>query len=280
MIIVKLKGGLGNQLFQYSFGRRLSLLRNDDLKLDTTHLGTKKDTKRAYTLDSFAICATMATKPEIQKYKPSLFTNFINMKLLREFYIGWHPELLKAKQNYFEGYFQSYKYTDPIKNVLLQEISLKNKFNDYYQNISEQIKNTTSVAIHIRRGDFADNQKIKSIHQTITLEYFQKALGLIESKLQNISYFIFSDDIAWVKKNLKTNQPTIYVSPDKNSDEAQELILMSSCQHQIIANSTFSWWAAYLNQNEQKIVIAPKKWNNKYQKHYQHLLPEEWITLK
>lgn len=279
MLIVKLKGGLGNQLFQYGFGRLISNKRNEQLKLDISSLGSAKDTKRSFVLDKFNIKAEIASKEEIQKYAPSAFARFTKQKILREFHIGWQPQLLTSQKKYFEGYWQSYLYLDPIKDKLLQEITLKNPFTDYYQQISSQIKNSLSVAIHIRRGDFTDNQKIKSIHQTITLEYFQKAFSLIESKLQNNTYFVFSDDIAWVKTNLKTNFPTTYVSPEKNSEATQELILMSQCQHQIIANSTFSWWAAYLNQNLNKIVIAPKKWNNKYQKHYQHLLPKDWLSL-
>lgn len=279
MIIIKLKGGLGNQLFQYGFGRLISNKRNEQLKLDISSLGSAKDTKRSFVLDKFNIKAEIASKEEIQKYAPSAFARFTKQKILREFHIGWQPQLLTSQKKYFEGYWQSYLYLDPIKDKLLQEITLKNPFTDYYKQISSQIKNSLSVAIHIRRGDFTDNQKIKSIHQTITLEYFQKAFSLIESKLQNNTYFVFSDDIAWVKTNLKTNSPTTYVSPDNASDEVQELILMSQCQHQIIANSTFSWWAAYLNQNLNKIVIAPKKWNNKYQKHYQHLLPKDWLSL-
>jgi len=274
MVIVKLKGGLGNQLFQYGFGRLLANKRNEPLKLDISSLGNDKDTRRKLALDKFNIKAEIANADEIQKYAPSVFAKFIKQKIFREFHIGWQPQLLTSQDNYFEGYFQSYLYIDPIKKELIEEITLKSMINGYYQNISEQIKNTASVAIHIRRGDF-----IKSIHQTITLGYFQKALELIQSKLQNITYFVFSDDIAWAKANLKNLQPIIYVSPDQDSDEAQELILMRQCQHQIIANSTFSWWAAYLNQNPNKIVIAPKKWNNKYQRHYQNLIPGEWNVI-
>ncbi len=279
MLIVKLKGGLGNQLFQYGFGRFLANKRNEQLKLDISSMGSAKDTKRKYVLDKFNIKTGIASTEEIQKYAPSAFARFFKQKIFREFNIGWQPHLLTSQKNYFEGYWQSYLYLDPIKDKLLQEITLKNPFTDYYQQISSQIKNSNSVAIHIRRGDFADNQKIKSIHQTINIDYFKKALELINTKITNPIFFIFSDDIAWVKTNLKTNGQNIYVSPEKNSEATQELILMSQCQHQIISNSTFSWWAAYLNQNTNKIVIAPKKWNNKYQGHYQHLLPQEWDVL-
>ncbi len=276
MIIIKLKGGLGNQLFQYGFGRLISNKRNEQFKLDISSLGSAIDTKRDFTLDKFNINAEIASTEEIQKYAPSPFTKFLQQKILRQFYIGWQPQLITSQKKYFEGYWQSYLYLDPIKDKLLQEITLLNQFTDYYQNISEQIKNTTSVAIHIRRGDFAENKKIKSIHQTINLNYYHQALKIINSKVTNPIVFVFSDDIAWVKKNLSTKGQTIYVSPEKNSEATQELILMSQCQHQIISNSTFSWWAAYLNQNPNKIVIAPKKWNNRYQRHYAHLIPGEW----
>ncbi len=276
MIIIKLKGGLGNQLFQYGFGRLISNKRKEQFKLDISSLGSLKDTHRTFALDKFNIKAEIATHADLKKYQPLPITRLIKQKIFRQFNIGYIPSLLTSQQIYFEGYFQSYKYFDPIKNELVNEISLKDKFHEYYQNISNQLQNINSVAIHIRRGDFAENKKIKSIHQTINLNYYHQALELINSKVTNSIIFVFSDDIAWVKKNLSTKGQTIYVSPEKNSEATQELILMSQCQHQIISNSTFSWWAAYLNQNPNKIVIAPKKWNNRYQRHYAHLIPGEW----
>lgn len=279
MIIVKLKGGLGNQLFQYAFGTFLSSQKNESLKLDISSLGSKNDTKREYQLNKFNIKAGISSPEELKKFKPSAWSDFLHKKILRQFHIGWEPNILQSKSTYFEGYFQSYKYLDSIRNQLLSEITLKNPIANTYQEILNKIKNTNSVAIHIRRGDFTDNQKIKLIHQTINLDYYQKAITIIKQKIANPTWYIFSDDIEWAKANLQIDQLTIFVSPPEGSDQAQELILMSKCKHQIIANSTFSWWAAYLNQNPNKIVIAPKKWNNRYQKYYQHLLPNDWITL-
>lgn len=280
MLIIKLKGGLGNQLFQYGFGRLLAEQRNEQLKLDISALGKGKDTKRNFDLTKFNIQADLATLDDLEKYTPSPYIRFIKQKIFRQFNIGYVPSLLSSKKHYFEGYFQSYKYLDPIRDKLVTEITLKKPLDNYYQNISNQIIANQSVAIHIRRGDFANNQKIRSIHQTIDINYYQQALDLIKNKLSNPVYFVFSDDIAWAQKNLITNKPTIYVAAEKNSDPAQELILMSQCQHQIIANSTFSWWAAYINQNQNKIVISPKKWNNKYQKHYRDLLPKNWQIIQ
>ena len=138
----------------------------------------------------------------------------------------------------------------------------------------ERTKSANSVAIHIRRGDFVKNAS----HGICDINYYQNAIEIIKNKIPAPTLFVFSDDLPWVQQNLKTELPIVYVS-QLELDETEELMLMSQCQHQIIANSTFSWWGAWLNQNPEKIIIAPKKWNNRYQKHYKYLVPEEWITL-
>jgi hypothetical protein len=274
MIIVKLKGGLGNQLFQYAFGTFLCKQRNESLKLDISSLGSSKDTKREFKLDKFNIKTNIASQKEINKYKPSDFSDFLHKKILRQFNIGWKSTLLQSKSTYFEGYWQSYKYFTAIRNQLLSEITLKNTITNIYQEFLEKIKNSNSIAIHIRHGDFIKNKS----HGICDINYYQNAIEIIKNKITNPTLFIFSDDIPWVKQNLKTDLPIFYIF-QTDPDEVQELMLMSQCQHQIIANSTFSWWGAWLNQNPNKIVIAPKKWNNRYQKYYKYLLPDEWEVI-
>lgn len=283
MITVKLKGGLGNQLFQYSFGRLLSHKNNQELKLDTTNLSGSKDTFRQYALDVFNINAHIANNYEIASNKYPLgfvskITKIFNQKILRKYNIGYNDHLLKSKSKYFEGYFQNHKYLEPIRDILLSDITLKESIEDKYKDLFQKILENNSVSIHIRRGDYVNDKKTKKAHYVFGLEYYQKAIQVIKERLQNPIFFIFSDDIDWVKQNLKINEETYYVSND-NIKDYEELIIMSKCKHNIIANSSFSFWGAWLNQNKDKIVIAPHRWNNKFIKEYRDLLPEDWIKI-
>lgn len=283
MIIIKLKGGLGNQLFQYAFGRFLSIKRNEGVKLDASSLSGPKDTFRTYALDAFNIDLNIATNIEIQKNKYpyafiSKFYILFSQKVLKRYNIGYDKYLLKSKNKYFEGYFQSYKYLDPIRDMLLKEITPKESMEDKCKEVLENIKKSNSVSIHIRRGDYVNDEKTKQAHNVCDLEYYKKAINIINDKIENPVFFVFSDDINWVRENLKINAETHYVSNGIIKD-FEELILMSGCKNNIIANSSFSFWGAWLNKNGNKIVIAPKKWHNKLDSEYKDLLPENWIKI-
>ena len=287
MIIIKLKGGLGNQMFQYAFGRLIALARREELKLDKDILG-QKGTRRSYGLDVFKIKAEIASLEEVLKLKYPLGIisrawRLFKAKFLRIFNIGYKKSLLKTKASYLEGFFQSYRYLEPIKRELLEEFSLKdNSFKLKHFAIIQEMRGTESVAVHIRRGDYVSNPKTKKAHFICDLSYYEKAFLLIKEKLaiNNLEpkFFIFSDDINWAKENIK-QENCIFVSRPESLDY-EELILMSQARHNIIANSSFSFWSAWLNSNPEKIVIAPALWNRKYQKAYKYLLPEDWLRLK
>jgi hypothetical protein len=278
MIIVKLKGGLGNQLFQYAFGRRMSIFRHEKLKLDKDILGEKGDTYRYYGLDNYNIKADIASKEEVQKFKYPLglfskFLRFLKGKVLKIYHVGYEPELLKSKSIYLDGYFQSYKYLEPIKNDLLKEITLKEPIENKYFDLLQKINNNNSVSIHIRRGDYINNND----YCTYGLEYYNEAIKIIKEKISDPIFFVFSDEITWAKENFKLNNIFFVSSPAMKDYE--ELILMTKCKHNIIANSSFSFWGAWLNKNPDKTVIAPKKWCNKFIKEFRDLLPVSWIRI-
>jgi hypothetical protein len=277
MIIVKLKGGLGNQLFQYTFGKYFSIKNNVEFKIDNGINSNKQDTYRKYLLDNFNIKEEIATEEEVAsaKYPLGIISKIwrgFKSKILKIHNIGWNPKILKSKVKYFDGFWQSYKYLEPIRDTLLKEITL----NEPVEN--NLIPNSNSVSIHIRRGDYVDDKKTKSAHLTFGMEYYNEAIKIIKEKIENPVFYVFSDDIEWVKENFKIDSPTVFVSKPEIKD-FEELMIMSKCKHNIIANSSFSFWGAWLNQNPNKIVIAPKKWNNIYQKEYKYLLPEEWIKI-
>jgi len=288
MLIIKLKGGLGNQLFQYAFGRLIALRRGEDLKLDKDILGQRGDTYRTYGLDNFNIRAEIASREEVLKVKYpygliSKALRFFKAKFLRIFHIGFEARMLKTKARYLEGFFQSYKYLESIRRELLEEISLKDKsFELKYFAILQEIKTSESVALHIRRGDYVNNPATKKAHFICDLSYYQKAISLIKVKLneKNLTpkFFVFSDDINWAKENFKLFD-FIFVSRPEFLDP-EELILMSKAKHNIISNSSFSFWSAWLNNNPEKIVIAPALWNRKYRRAYKDLIPEDWLRVQ
>ena len=282
MIIVKIKGGLGNQIFQYAFARFLSIQKKAKVKIDNGINSNKQDTYREYGLKYFNITLELSSKNEslTTKYPLGIISKIIRgiQKISGIHNIGWNKNILNSKEKYLEGYWQSYKYLEPIRDILLKELTLKKTIETKYKNLLDQISNTDSVSIHVRRGDYANDPKTKSIHQTFGLEYYQKAIETVSEKISEPTFFIFSDDIEWVKQNLKIDFPTVYVSNPEIKD-CEELIIMSKCKNNIIANSSFSFWGAWLNQNPNKIVIAPKKWNNRYTKEYKDLLPPEWIKI-
>ena len=286
MLIIKLKGGLGNQLFQYAFGRLIALRRGEDLKLDKDILG-QIGARRFYGLDAFNIKAEIASREEVLKVKypfglTSKAWRFFKAKFLRIFHIGYEARMLKTKAQYLDGFFQSYKYLEQVERELKKDLSLKNdNLKIKYPAILEEIKSTESVAVHIRRGDYVNDAKTKKAHFICDLNYYEKAFALIKDKLKERNlepkFFIFSDDINWAKDNLK-EAGCVFVSRPEILDY-EELILMSKARHNIIANSSFSFWSAWLNSNLEKIVIAPVLWNRKYQKAYKDLLPEDWLRL-
>jgi len=282
MIIVKLKGGLGNQLFQYAFGRLLSIKNNAPVEyyFEETQKG---DAQRSYKLKAFNVKLDIASTDTVKKieYPFGAISKIVRKawrKISNEHNIGYVPAMINKTNGYFDGYWQSYKYLEPIKNALLAEISLKNPIENKYSDIVKNMREKNSVSVHIRRGDYASDSKTKSVWQTFGLEYYEHAFQIIKNEVQNPTLFVFSDDIGWAKENLKSDMPMTFVSQPGMQD-FEELILMSKCKHNIIANSSFSFWGAWLNQNPSKIIIAPKKWNNVQQKEYRDLLPQEWIKI-
>jgi hypothetical protein len=159
---------------------------------------------------------------------------------------------------------------------MIEEISLKNQASEFFKKTLSRLESSNAVSLHIRRGDYVDDVKNKYL-LTFGLEYYNEAVSYIKQTVVDPVFYIFSDDIDWAKNNLKIGEAIFVSSPDIKDYE--ELVLMSKCKHNIIANSSFSFWGAWLNQNFNKIVIAPKKWSNKFVKQYSNIAPPDWIRL-
>lgn len=293
MIVVKLIGGLGNQMFQYAFGRKLSILNNTTLKLDATDLMDRSHredfTYRDYRLGFFNIDGQLVTPKERAIYFPRnsytiRFKKFICMKLgiIREITENETNArfdsryLLKAKNGYACGYWQSEAYFNDIRPLLMAELTVKNEHLAGYAGIVSDILSKNSVSIHIRRGDYVTNPVTNSFHGVCSLDYYCNAIAYMKKIIPNPHFFIFSDEMDWVKEYVNFDAP--YTMVEANPDYI-DLHLMSHCKHHIIANSSFSWWGAWLNPNPEKIVVAPKQWFKAEHMSSADLIPESWVTL-
>ena len=275
MIFVRLISGLGNQLFQYTVGRQLSIKHDVPLKLDTGFFKTQ--TLRSYALEHYNINASIASNDEIDAFLfwqrdhglPAKIYRKVERKLPRtkqRYFkeLEWWPsapDLLNVSSNvYLDGYWQHYKYFQNICPEIFNELTVKETPSGAAVFGKNIIENHSSVSIHIRRGDYINDSDALNLMGVLPLAYYYNAVDLMNTKLVNPVYYIFSDELDWVKDNLQINAEVVYVDMGDDCKDCIELELMSKCSHNIIANSSFSWWAAYLNSNPNKIVISPAKW--------------------
>lgn len=318
MIIIRLTSGLGNQLFQYATARNIAYKHNTILKIDKISYYSD-DFRSCelfnYKINAYEIKTTdlLKLKP-LQGYfllfvkffagriraarlylkfeskwlnyyahyntKFSQLNPLIKKRILIQRYYHYDDEILKTPDNiYLIGYFQSWKYFNDIRSILIKELQPKFPIIGKNNEILTTIRDCNSVSIHIRRGDYFTNKENRELFEVYNLEYFQKAIQLIKTKINNIQLFLFSDDINWVKNNFKVDEEIYYIEKQDERQTIIDLYLMSNCKHNIISNSSFSWWGAWLNNNPEKIVIAPKKWLNSDDYNIKDLLPPNWIRI-
>ncbi|GBG57986.1 alpha-1,2-fucosyltransferase [Sporomusaceae bacterium FL31] len=290
MIIVKLIGGLGNQLFQYSMARRISFISGEEIKLDLSEF--KEYKLRVYELHNFNIIENIATPDEIEKLAGcnSIYTKFFkkitsilpfNKKTyVKEKSFCFDSEILSINKNaYLEGYWQSEKYFKDIEEIIRSEITIKSPLSGKNLQLAEKIENTNAIAIHIRRGDYASNPLTNEYHGLCHINYYHEAISLLLKKIRDPQFFVFSDDCEWSQQNLNLPYPTTFVNHNGSDYAYEDIRLMSLCKHNVIANSSFSWWGAWLNRNPQKMVIAPKQWFKKHEIDTSDLIPDKWIRI-
>lgn len=293
MVIIKLQGGLGNQMFQYAFGYTIAKKYNRTLKLDVS--GFKRNGLRQYQLQSYPIKHETASKKEIlalryeqeplikcitrrfTKTKRKDSPNYYREKKNEPFV--FNDSYPKSDNIYFEGFWQNERYfytsKDCLSKIFEPEASADESFN-FYKN---KITNSASVSLHIRRGDYAQNTSALEKHGLCDLNYYTAAINKIVHEVPNPVFFIFSDDITWTKKNMPDLQHAFYIENIRDRTDALEMQLMKLCQHNIIANSTFSWWSAWLNQNPNKKVIAPRTWCLSTEFDSSDIVPRNWTRL-
>lgn len=296
MIIVKLYGGIGNQMFQYAFARHLTIKHKTTLKFDISLLNNntllENQTPRNVELNNFNIDVQIATVTDITKYKLTKATKiwhliklcfYNNAKNLyvKEPHFHFYSKALKCSKNsYLDGYWQSEKYFSDSRAQLLTDFTTQNPLSQKSIELLKQINNSNSISIHVRRGDYISIQSNQNYYHTCTADYYQNAINLVCEKLENPTLFIFSNnEEIWFKQNVVTKYNCVFVSHNLKNDSFQDLILMSKCKHNIIANSSFSWWGAWLNTNSNKIVVAPKKWFKVKNKQTKDLICDKWIVI-
>ena len=301
MIIVQLQGGLGNQMFQYAAGRALAIRLHTSLKLDLSYLkegilGENVD-YRKYGLNKFCIIADIISENELTRFinKSMVFSklkiSWFNRKTGYKFPFskifsqnghGYNPLFCKLSKNtYLTGYWQNIRFFEGAEQILKQDFKFKFLPVQSILELLDRVERCESVAVHIRRGDF----KNLPVLGTIEEKYYYEAINYIAGKLKEPVLFFFSDEMEWVKDKFKSFAPSIsknYVEINSSAgSESDDLRLMSNCKHNIIGNSTFGWWGAWLNNNPDKIIIAPEKLfaDPAIDNQLQGMIPESWIRL-
>lgn len=287
-IIIKLQGGLGNQMFQYALGRSLSIYKNTMLKADLSFFyNSGQDTPRSYALDIFNLKLEVALSSNLALTK----ANFVNK--LSKHLLPYYKQPIFRERNaffydqnvwhcrqhcYLSGYWQTEKYFNSYAEIIRKDFTFKNSPNSYNFELQQKISAVNAVAIHVRHGDYLNQEITNKYHGVCAESYYQNAVQYLTSKISSPHFFIFSDDPDWCKTHLELPGPKTVVDINQNNP-AEDLRLMSQCKHFIIANSSFSWWGAWLAANPNKIIIAPKRWLNQENVKLGDLFPPDWILM-
>lgn len=291
MRIVKLKGGLGNQMFQYAFAKLVEKHTGEVVKLDYSAFeNLSNDKVRVPRIRFFKISLEKAETEDINNfcilnhlknsqsllYKIGIFIEkTINKKYYWEPNRAFRPLNILLGYRYFDGYWQSWRYIEDIKECIFNEFEPNYDISINTRKMQELLKNENSVFIGIRRGDYSQEQKHYGCFSEL---YYRRAMEYIEKRVSNPVYYVFSNDIEWCKKNIDwTGHSVNFREKDYQTNDFEELLLMSSCKHAIIVNSTYNWWGAYLIKNDNKIICCPTKWwfDNKPI----DIIPNDWVRI-
>jgi len=294
MIVTSLKGGLGNQMFLYAAGLALARRKNTSHKVDISHFELyknpkNKETKRKLELDVFNVNLEIATKEEIEKVKhpygiiskPLALANFY----LQVFDFIKYPILLNpnTKDIYLDGHYISEDFFKECEGEIREEFTLRNEsreFKEFCRKIQKDGKG--SVSVHVRRGDYVTSKNANKHHGVLDVDYYKRAWDILKQQVGDLKPYVFTElkeDIDWVKENMPFQGENAEYMKEYEFTGPESMILMSKCSNNIVANSSFSWWGAWLNDNDQKIVIAPKGWLKNGDGRNNRVVPESWIRV-
>jgi hypothetical protein len=281
-------------MFQYAAARALARKLKTNLKLDLSFLEIGKNidyTKRDFQLHVLDIDASIAIKKEIEsfekwesncilRFSASVFPPLQKNRIIREAHFHFSEDFFEIRANsLLIGYFQSEKYFLSEEKTIRADFNFMPQMDEANSALARQIKSSNSVSLHVRRGDYVSNAQASQNHPLCSIDYYKSAVNGIQEKYKNVSFFVFSDDMEWTKENIKIDSPIIYSDHNRGDKSYNDMRLMSLCKHNIIANSSFSWWGAWLNINENKTVIAPKIWFSDISMDTSDLIPNNWLKI-
>jgi hypothetical protein len=291
-VLVRLVGGLGNQLFQYATARTIAVRNNAELVFDLSWFSTASD--RTYALAPFSVSAKilrdtrMMQTSRLQSLWERLAHRLVRNSGLKKFscpvfserHFHFDPAVLDVRLPiYLDGYFQSERYFSECADLIRFELQLVAPPTENAQKILEMIRSSEAVCLHVRRGDYVANATTQAFHGICSLDYYRQGFALAAAGMRNPIVFVFSDEPLWVQDNLKLDAPTVIVDIHGPNQAHEDLRLMAACRNFVIANSSFSWWAAWLGEYSSKRVIAPKQWFATASNDTRDLLPAEWVRV-
>jgi hypothetical protein len=297
MVIVRLIGGLANQMFPYAVGRSLAHRLGTELKLDISGFAVYRQkanlAPRSYGLDVFSIREDFATNEEIESLKigrRSLWNRARKMLFgistpppatyVKEKQFEFDPEILQLTGDvYLVGNWNSYKYFEDTEEIIRSEFTFRHPQTGKNLDLSRMIAATESVSLHIRRGDFVSNPKVNALYGTCGLDYYQRCVEALAKRVEEPHFFIFSDEPGWVRDNLRLPFAMTIVDHNGPDRAHEDLRLMSQCRHHILANSGFSWWGAWLDRRQDKLVYVPREWFRSGRYDTGTLLPPSWLRM-
>jgi Glycosyl transferase family 11 len=297
LVITRLIGGLGNQMFQYAAGRALALRRGAALKLDVTGFAAVGNhTKRRYELDSFPIQGSAASDVDLARFDRAGRVRSPRLdRVLRALRVGrrdgaWpiyrepHFQFDRVMPRlqapvYLDGYWQSDRYFSDIAGVLRQEFTVAAPLDRENEALAAGIDAVDAVSLHVRRGDYVDDPATNRFHGVCSPDYYQRAVDYVTTRVGVPHLFVFSDDQQWTRANLRFAVPMTFVDANPPDCGYRDMRLMARCRHHIVANSSFSWWGAWLNPSREKIVVAPRRWFGASSNDTRDLIPPDWMRL-
>lgn len=292
MVISSVIGGLGNQMFQYAAGRALAIAQGSDFLVDVSDLNAAPQ-HQGFELSRVFNCPVnlannehvrsvlgwQSSRPVRDIFSHSWLTAFRTRHLVIEPHFDYWPGFRKLPPpSYLIGYWQSEQYFREIADLIRADFGFHRALTGQNFALDKRIAETNSVSLHVRRGDYVSNPHAFAIHGVCSIQYYEAAIKYVAERIPSPIFYIFSDDMQWVRSHLEVRHPCCYVDNNIGADSYIDMQLMSHCKHNIVANSSFSWWGAWLNRNADKLVVAPSRWFANNIK-TPDLLPSTWVAL-
>lgn len=292
MVIANILGGLGNQMFQYALGRAISLEHGVRLCVDIGEFSRQSIHQGFELTRVFSIGEAQASAEDLYNVlgwqSSRLAIRLLarpEARLLRTKHLVVEPHFhyfsgIKRVPSscYLKGYWQSERYFSAVADAIRADFTFRLPLSEENKRIAENIAAVNAVSLHVRRGDYVSNPHTLSVHGVCSIEYYVRAIRHIAERVPDPVFFVFSDDLDWVKEALRIDHPCHYVDHNRGSESYNDMRLMSLCSHHVLANSSFSWWGAWLNPSDTKIVVAPNRWFAR-PVDVSDLLPDGWVRL-